>query len=79
MVRAGVYIKQRVLYHATQGLNASAISRELVEEGICYSRTAVWAFLRKFRETHNVARRPGSGRTTRVTQRAKDLIETQMQ
>ena len=73
------YVQQRALYYAAKGLNPSAISRALADEGLAYSRKSVWTLLRKFRESRSIDRKPGSGRQTKVTQRVKDLIEEQMQ
>ena len=73
------YVKQRAVHHARKGLNPSAISRALADEGLAYSRKSVWTLLRKLRESQSTARKPGSGRPTKITPRVKDLIETQMQ
>ena len=73
------YVHQRALHYAAEGLNPSAISSALTAEGLKYSRRSVWTLLRKLRESRSIARKPGSGRWTKVTQRVKDLIEEQMQ
>ena len=44
-------MKRRALYYAAKGLNPSAISRTLGEEGQQYSRKSVSMLLRKVRET----------------------------
>ena len=72
-------MKRRALYYAAKGLNPSAISRALGEEGQQYSRKSVSMLLRKVRETGSFSRKPGSGKSTKITQRVKDLIEEEMQ
>ena len=59
--------------------NPSAINRALGEEGQQYSHKSVSMFLRKDRETGSFSRKPGSGMSTKITQRVKDLIEEEMQ
>ena len=72
-------MKKRALYYAAKGLNPSAISRALGEEGEQYSRKSVSSLLRRVRETGSFSRKPGSGKSTKITQRVKDLIEEEMQ
>ena len=74
-----LYVKRRALYYAAKGLNPSAISRALGEEGQQYSRKSVSMLFRKVRETGSFSRKPGSGKSTKITQRVKDLIEEEMQ
>ena len=74
-----LYVKKRALYYAAKGLNPSAISRALGEEGQQYSRKSVSSLLRRVRETGGFSRKPGSGKSTIITQRVKDLIEEEMQ
>ncbi len=57
-----------------RGLNSSAVSRALADEGLAYSRKAVATLVRKFR-SHTATRKPGSGRPTKITQQVKDLVE----
>ena len=71
-----LYVKKRALYYAAKGLNPSAISRALGEEGQQYSCKSVPSLLRRVRETGGFSRKPGS---TKITQRVKDLIEEEMQ
>ena len=56
-----LYVKNRVLYHASRGLNPFQISRALSEEGIVYSRVSEWVLLRKFKESQSIARNPDLG------------------
>ena len=72
-------MKRRALYYAAKGLNPSAISRALGEEGQQYSRKSVSMLLHKVRETGSFSRKPGSGKSTKINQRVKDLIEEEMQ
>ena len=74
-----LYVKRRALYYAAKGLNPSAISRALGEEGQQYSRKSVSMLLRKVRETGSFNRKPGSGKSAKITQRVEDLIEKEIQ
>ncbi len=43
------YVKRKTLHHCARGLNPSAVSRALADEGLAYSRKSVATLLRKFR------------------------------
>ena len=73
-----LYVKKRALYYAAKGLNPSAISRALGEEGQQYSRKSVSSLLCRVRDTGGFSRKPGSGKSTKIAQRVKDLIEEEM-
>ena len=74
-----LYIKQRAVFYAAKGLNATAISKALSKEGLTYSPKSVSLLLRKLREGQTIVRKPSTGRPSKVTQRVKDIIEEQMQ
>ena len=50
----------------------------LREEGLIANRMRIHKFLQKHRETHNIERRPGSGRPTKMTAAVKAFVERQM-
>ena len=72
------YKQQRILFHYLQGHKAPTICRLLQEEHLGASRVGIDKFLKKFRETGTIARRPGSGRPSEVTAEIKSLVEAQM-
>ena len=74
------YQKQRILFHCSKGLKPSTIARLLLEEeNIRVSRISVYKFLRRYSETASIARKPGSGRPSKITQEIKQIVEAQMQ
>lgn len=74
-----LYTKQRAVFYAAKGLNATAISKALLKEGLSYTPKSVSLLLRKLREGKNIARQPSAGRASKVTQRLKDIVDEQMQ
>ena len=73
-----LYTKQRTVFYAAKGLNASAISRALSSERLTYSPKSVSLLLKKLREGKGIARRPSTGRISKATQRVQEIIEEQM-
>ena len=74
------YIKLRILYHCNKGFKPYTIVKLLLEEeGITVSRFGVAKFLKVYHDTGTTARRPGSGRLSKVTQHVKELVEQQME
>ena len=74
------YQKQRILFHRSKGLKPPTIARLLLkEENIRVSRILVYKFLRRYSETASIARKPGSGRPSTITQEIKQIVEAQMQ
>ena len=74
------YQKQRILFHRSKGLKPPTIARLLLEEeNIRVSRISVYKFLRRYSETASIARKPGSGRPSTITQEIKQIVEAQMQ
>lgn len=73
------YIKLRILYHYNSGIKPHTIAKLLSDEGISISKIGVWKFLKVYESTGTTARRPGSGRLSKVTQHVKELVERQMQ
>ena len=54
-------------YYHRQGLKPGDISRKLKQEGIKATGRGIAKFLAKFIESGSVARKPGSGRPSKVT------------
>ena len=79
MVDQYLYTKQRAVFYAAQGLNASAISRALSAEGLPYSPKSVSLLLRKLKAGQSLVRKRAVGRPSKTTQKVRDLIEEQMQ
>ena len=72
------YAKQRIIFYYNQRLKAPAISRRLAEEGIKASRVGVHKFLRSCQSSASIARRPGSGRKSKITDEVKKIVEEKM-
>ena len=73
------YTKLRILYFYTHGYRPSAIKRSLELEGISVSVKGVAKFIARFSRTGTIARQPGSGRRTKITEEVKGIVEEQMQ
>ena len=69
------YKQQRILFHYLQGHKVPTICRLLQEEHLGASRVGIDKFLKKFRETGTIARRPGSDCPSKVTEEIKSLVE----
>ena len=72
------YTKQRILIFFSHGTRAPTIARRLEDEGIVVSRRKVAKFLKRYFETGTIARRPGSGGKTKITDEVKRIVEEQM-
>ena len=72
------YTKQRIICYYNQRLKAPAISRRLAEEGIKASRVGVHKFLRSYQRSASIARHPGSGRKSKITDEVKKIVEEKM-
>ena len=72
------YKLQRILYYYFQGYKAPTISQLLREENLRASRVGIAKFLKKYKETGSIGRRPGSGRPSRITSEIKAIVEQQM-
>ena len=72
------YKRIRILHYHFQGYKPSAISRNLRAENLTASKRGIAKFLKKYEETGSIARRPGSGRPSKVTAAVKSLVEEQM-
>ena len=72
------YKKMRILYLSQEGHRPPTIAKLLQEEGMSASRKGIANFLKRYRSTGTIARRPGSGRPTKVTAEVKAIVEEQM-
>ena len=70
---------QRILQLYSNGLKAPTIAKVLQQEGMTCSRYGILKFLKRFKETGSIQRRPGSGRPTKITAEIKAIVEQQMQ
>ena len=75
-----MYLKQRILFYHLHGYRAYTIAILLKEkEKLSTSRQGIHEFLRRYRDTGSIGRRPGSGRLSRITAAVIQLVEAQMQ
>ena len=70
------YTKQRIVFHHSQNLTASAIL--LDTESIVTTCQGVARFLKIYRETGTISRRHGSGRKPKVSTDVKRIVEEQV-
>ena len=72
------YMKQRILFYHHEGLAPPTISNLLLQEGIVASRRGIIKFLKRYRSSGTIARKPGSGGLSKITDEIKQLIEEKM-
>ena len=72
------YKKQRILHFHFQGLRPPNIQKHLLEEGMKASRRGIAKFIHRFQKTGTIARKPGSGRPTKITAEIKAIVDEQM-
>ena len=74
------YVKLRILHYHFKGFTAYTIVKCLMKyDDIKVSIVGVWKFLKHYKETGSIARKPGSGRLSKVTSSVKELVEELMQ
>ena len=74
------YVKLRILHYHFKGFTAYTIAKCLRKyDGIDVSVFGVSKFIKHYKEMRSIARKPGSGRLSKVTSRVKELVEEQMQ
>ena len=72
--------KRTVLKLRAKGLSAAQIAEQLkIEHGIVKSRQAINHFLLQYKTTNCIARKPGSGRPTKITDVVLRAVEAKMQ
>ena len=72
------YVKQRILVYYRSKKSCAQIARCLTEEGYSVTKVGVLKFLRRYKETGSISRKPGTGRVSKVTAGIRDIIEKQM-
>lgn len=72
------YTKQRILFFYFRGCRSPTIAKLLEDEGIFVSRRGVAKFIIRYLATGSIARRPGSGRRTKITEDVKRIVDEQM-
>ena len=73
------YKKQRIVHYYFHGLRPPAIAKRLSEEGLKASHQGIAKFIDCYKQTGTTARKPGSGRPTKITMEIKAIVEEQMQ
>ena len=74
------YAKQRILSLYWQGCKVSTIVEFLVlEDGITSTKQGVRQFLKRYRLTQTIARKPGSGLSPKLSPALLKLVEERMQ
>ena len=73
------YLKLHILFLARKGYKAPTICNLLKAENLSCTREIIFLFLKRYAETHSIARKPGSGRLSKLTAEIKALVEQQMQ
>ena len=72
------YVKQRILVYYRSKKSCAQIARCLTEEGYSVTKVGLLKFLRRYKETGSISRKPGTGRVSKVTAGIRDIIEKQM-
>ena len=72
------YTKLRILHFHAQGYRSPAITKYLHVEGIVASRRGVAKFLNRCLRRGNIARLPGSGSKSLITDEVRRVVEQQM-
>ena len=72
------YVKQRILRYRRLRKNYEGIAHCLSEEGHKVTKVGVYKFLKRFEESGTIARNPGSGKASKMTSSAKQIIKEQM-
>ena len=71
-----VYEKERILFNHQQGRTSRAIRNLLLGEGIQVSHVDIF---KKFEDRGTISRRHESGRSSKITEEVKRIVEAQMQ
>lgn len=73
-----LYKKQRILYYSMMGYKSTTIRDLLAKEGMRASKWGIIKFLKRYKETGTITRKPGSGRPSRITPEIKAIVDGQM-
>ena len=71
-------VKQRILFYYHSKKNILHIIHCLAEEEHTASKAGVLKFLSRYRETGTIARVPGTGQDSKLTDQIRDIIKDQM-
>ena len=74
-----LYARERIRALMSQGLSVSDTVMALEREGINTCRQTVWRFRTHYTTYRSIAPRPRPGRPTKLTERAKNIVEAEMQ
>ena len=70
------YTKRRILFHNNSGgLSVNDIVKALLEEDIVVSKSGVWKFWRKYKESGDIKRKPGSGTHSKVNEEIEKIVD----
>ena len=72
------YIEQRILYHYFKGRKAPTITKLLQEEQLKANRVGIAKFIKHYKDTGAISRKPGSGRPSKMTAEIKRIVDEQM-
>ena len=72
------YKKQRIIYFHGFVYRTPTICQLLQEESLEAIHQGIARVIKKFEETHSLARTPGSGRLSKITDAVKALVERRM-
>ena len=72
------YLKLRILFLARKSYKAPIICNLLQAENLACTRENVSLFMKRYVETHSIARKPGSGLLSKVTAEIKALVVQKM-
>ena len=72
------YELQRILQLHDSGLRPPTIAKVLQEEGKQCSRVGVYKFIKRYKQSGSILRRPGSGRPSRITAEVKAIVDQRM-
>ena len=73
------YKQQRIIRYLRLGFKSSTIAAFLLREGLQVSVSGVAYFIKKYKATASISRKPGSGRPTKITLEILSIVEQQMQ
>ena len=73
------YTKQRIVFYLNLGLSSYSIAEELRREGCGTTRQGIAKFVKRYRERQTIARKPGSGHPTKITEEVLTIVEDAMQ
>ena len=72
------YKKQRILFYHNLGMRASKIKAKLAAENLSATRQGIFMFIKTYTAINSIARRPGSGNTSKIISHIKALADKQM-